>query len=80
MSGWLPPGCTDRDIDNAASDYERDCNMPFSGSSEPCDLVECDCCGALLPEHELSFISFYGNTNAPCDTVICQKCQGVDDD
>ena len=41
MMGWnLPPGCSDRDIDEAAQG----------------ELVQCDCCLRMFPSDEMTFI------------------------
>lgn len=64
--GWnLPPGCSDKDIDDAAN----------GDGSEG----QCDCCGGIFPIEQLSFIRYdHPNSNAPCDTTICSKCRGED--
>jgi hypothetical protein len=67
MSGWLPPGCTDADID-------REINGDGSES-------QCDCCGKMFPIEQLNFIRFgHPNSNAPCDTAACRKCCGEDEE
>ena len=39
-------------------------------------LVECDCCGAMLPPSEVSFVPAYASGAAQCDTFACDKCRG----
>lgn len=52
MASNLPPGCTDKDIDDAAPNSD----MPFSGSMEDKDMLECDCCGEVRHQDEMTRI------------------------
>lgn len=63
--GWnLPPGCTDKDIDDAAPQNEPDE-----------ELYQCDCCGEMFPVEELHFIRFDAPGNSSqSDTTICENC------
>jgi hypothetical protein len=67
MSGWLPPGVTDKDIDDA-----------INGDGT---LVQCDCCGAMVFREDAVFVRYdHPNSNAPCDTTVCPKCRGEDEE
>lgn len=61
MTGWnLPPGCTDKDIDDTAPQEE---------------LVQCDCCGRMFPEEDAVFIRHdHPNSNVHMDTTACPQC------
>jgi hypothetical protein len=68
LMGWnLPPGCTDKDIDDAANG--------------PGDTYQCDCCGKMWPADEMVMVraGALGNS-AGCDTVICPECRGEDEE
>lgn len=58
MSGWLPPGVTDKDIDDAAPQ-----------SREP---VQCDNCGKMFdPDDEDCFIGWHSSYGDCCQ---CPEC------
>jgi hypothetical protein len=66
MSGWLPPGVTDKDIDDAAN-----------GDGE---LLQCDCCGGMYPRQQMLFHRHdHPNTNCHIDTTVCPRCRGEDE-
>lgn len=60
MSGWLPPGCTDKDIDDAAND--------------PARAVQCDNCQEMFdPEDdEDAWIGYHPSYGDCCQ---CGKCR-----
>lgn len=60
MSGWLPPGCTDKDIDDAAQ------------SCDPANAVQCDNCGKRFdPDEEGCFIGFHKSYGDCCQCARC---------
>lgn len=59
MSGWLPPGCTDKDIDDAAPQDE-----------EP-ETEECEVCHKQQPADEVNDeYDLFGNC-----TWVCLECK-----
>jgi hypothetical protein len=64
MGGWLPPGVTDKDIDDAAPHDD--------------EMAQCDCCGKMFPREEIHFIRL--PNAAGCETYACSKCCDRDDD
>lgn len=63
MSGWLPPGVTDADIDRAAPGYY----------DEPTKIYVCDNCQRSGTEDEVwpSWHRTYG------DVCQCYECRGL---
>lgn len=60
MSGWLPPGVTDKDIDDAAPPSEPELEE---------ELYQCACCGKLRPIDEI------GEQYDPFGSqLICDVC------
>ncbi len=59
-----------------ADDSQRfyyETNMPFSGSGERKDIMDCDCCGKPWPESDLTF--FPAPNNSGSDTMACPDCR-----
>lgn len=65
--GWnLPPGCTDRDIDDAAPQNEPE--------DDP-ELHQCDCCGKMFAPDDVHFVRFDAPGNSSqSDTTVCEAC------
>lgn len=61
MSGWLPPGVTDKDIDDAAP------------GNDTANAVQCDNCGAMFdPDDEDCFVGWHSTYGDCCQ---CAKCR-----
>lgn len=60
MSGWLPPGCTDKDIDDAAN-------------GDPSRLVQCEECHKMFDpdEDEDCFVGWHRSYGDVCQ---CGEC------
>jgi hypothetical protein len=57
MSGWLPPGCTDADIDRAAQNP---------------NAVQCDNCQSMFsPDEEGCFIGYHASYGDCCQCAKC---------
>ncbi len=75
MSGWLPPGCTDKNIDDAAPGNDEDLDP------DDVEMYQCDVCLRMFPPEKLTFIpaGALGNS-AGCDTTACPTCCGKDEE
>lgn len=71
MSGWLPPGVTDRDIDEASPGYWDD-HETYHGTEDQPELYECDCCGKMVEPDCMARCWPFG-----IETFACEECRGV---